>query len=136
MKNIEKYLLLSDVTIPPEELKEYVTGRKIIKNDNELGLLMLAIDKMPCDFPDEDVFELYERYENKELTRKEMSFHLLLLYNLSIQIVAKDKESISVPKQQLVNLLNDSDYYYLESPLPLEIINKIKIFFVEAVAVC
>ena len=126
-----------DINLTLEQLKEYVSGRRVIQNQSELSLVILSLDKFYYDFSDDDVLELYDRYESKKLTRAQMSMHLVLLFTISTKIAEEDEESLSKSKMQLICMFGDPyKYYYLDEPLPLNVIKQAKTFFEEVVAVC
>ena len=63
-------------------LEDYITGRKVIKDEQERAAVMILTNGVCYDFSDEQVRELYDRYHNKELTDVQMTYHIALLYSL------------------------------------------------------
>ena len=74
-------------------LEDYITGRKVIKDEQERAAVMILTNGVCYDFGDEQVRELYDRYNNKELTDVQMTYHIALLYSL----LANDAQNGIIP---------------------------------------
>ena len=124
-------------TLSEKEVVDIITGRRIIKNEQERALVMLQIDGVYYDFSDDEALELFERFENKELTREQMSFHIIVLAFLSEYISRNKIDLLTKSKNKLLEFLNnDISYRYLDEPILEEDIKTIGLFFKEPVAVC
>ena len=118
-------------------LVDYITGKRVIKNEEERAVALLLAHGVYYDFSDEQVRELYQRYHNKELTINQMSYHITLLYSLLAYAASIGNEPTSKGKMLLLRFYNnDHDYYYLDEPLLKEDIDLIETYFEEQVAVC
>ena len=117
-------------------LEDYITGRRIIKNEQERAAVLILIDGIYYDFSDEQVRELFTRFHNKELTINQMTYHITLLYSLLAYAASIGKEPTSKGKMLLLRFYKDHDYYYLDEPLLIEDIELIGTYFKEDVAVC
>ncbi len=117
-------------------LVDYITGKRVIKNEEERAVALLLAHGVYYDFSDEQVRELYQRYHNKELTINQMSYHITLLYSLLAYAASIGNEPTSKGKMLLLRFYNDHDYYYLDEPLLKEDIELISTYFEEPVAVC
>ena len=115
---------------------DYITGKRVIKDEQERAAVMILTNGVCYDFSDEQVRELYDRYHNKELTDFQMSYHISLLYSL----LANDAQNGITPSSKgkilLLQFYKDQDYYYLDEPLLKEDIELIGTYFEEPVAVC
>ena len=124
-------------TLSEKEVVDIITGRRIIKNEQERALVMLQIEGVYYDFSDDEALELFERFENKELTREQMSFHIIVLAVLSEYISRNKIDLLTKSKNKLLEFLNnDISYRYLDEPILEEDIKTIGSFFKEEVAVC
>ena len=117
-------------------LEDYITGRKVIIDEQERAAVMILTNGVCYDFSDEQVRELYQRYHNKELTINQMSYHITLLYSLLAYAASIGNEPTSKGKMLLLRFYKDHDYYYLDEPLLKEDIELIGTYFEEPVAVC
>ena len=117
-------------------LEDYITGRRIIKNEQERAAVLILIDGIYYDFSDEQVRELYDRFHNKELTINQMTYHITLLYSLLAYAASIGHEPTSKGKMLLLRFYKDHDYYYLDEPLLIEDIELIGTYFKEDIAVC
>lgn len=117
-------------------LVDYITGKRVIKNEEERAVALILAHGVYYDFSDEQVRELYQRYHNKELTINQMSYHITLLYSLLAYAASIGNEPTSKGKMLLLRFYNDHDYYYLDEPLLKEDIDLIETYFEELVAVC
>ena len=124
-------------TLSSEQLVEYITGRRIIQNEQERALVMLQIHGVYYDYSDEQAMELFERFNRNELTCPQMSYHITLLFSLACNIAQVNEEALNRSKRLLIAFLSDEvDYCYLDEPLLSEDIRLIETFFKELVAVC
>lgn len=124
-------------TLSEKEVVDIITGRRIIKNEQERALVMLQIDGVYYDFSDDEALELFERFENKELTREQMSFHIIVLAVLSEYISRNIIDLLTKSKNKLLEFLNnDISYRYLDEAILEEDIKTIESFFKEPIAVC
>ena len=124
-------------TLSEKQVVDIITGRRIIKNEQERAIVMLQIDGVHYDFSDDEATELFERFDNKELTCEQMTFHIAILYVMAAYIAKNDEESLSRSKRLLIDFLCDDFYYcYLDEPLLEEDIKKIGLFFKEPIATC
>lgn len=124
-------------TLSEKEVVDIITGRRIIKNEQERALVMLQIDGVYYDFSDDEALELFERFENKELTREQMSFHIIILALMSENISRNKIDLLTKSKNKLLEFLNnDISYRYLDEPILEEDIKTIESFFKEEVAIC
>ena len=124
-------------TLSEKEVVDIITGRRIIKNEQERALVMLQIEGVYYDFSDDEALELFERFENKELTREQMSFHIIVLAVLSEYISRNKIDLLTKSKNKLLEFLNnDISYRYLDEPILEEDIKTIGSFFKEEVAIC
>ena len=124
-------------TLSEKEVVDIITGRRIIKNEQERALVMLQIDGVYYDFSDDEALELFERFENKELTREQMSFHIIILALMSENISRNKIDLLTKSKNKLLEFLNnDISYRYLDEPILEEDIKVIESFFKESVAIC
>ena len=117
-------------------LEDYITGKRVIKDEQERAVALLLAHGVYYDFSDEQVRELYQRYHNKELTMNQMSYHITLLYSLLAYAASIGNEPSSKGKMLLLRFYDDHDYYYLDEPLLKEDIDLIETYFEESVAVC
>ena len=117
-------------------LVDYITGKRVIKDEQERAVALLLADGVYYDFSDEQVRELYQRFHNKELTINQMSYHITLLYSLLAYAASIGNEPSSKGKMLLLRFYKDYDYYYLDEPLLKEDIDLIETYFIEPVAVC
>ena len=117
-------------------LVDYITGKRVIKNEEERAVALLLAHGVYYDFSDEQVRELYQRYHNKELTINQMSYHISLLYSLLAYAASIGNQPSGKGKMLLLRFYNDHDYYYLDEPLLKEDIDLIETYFEEQVAVC
>ena len=117
-------------------LVDYITGKRVIKDEQERAVALIFADGVYYDFSDEQVRELYQRYHNKELTINQMSYHITLLYSLLAYAASIGNQPSSKGKMLLLRFYKDHDYYYLDEPLLKEDIDLIETYFEEPVAVC
>ena len=117
-------------------LVDYITGKRVIKDEQERAVALLLAGGVYYDFSDEQVRELFQRYHNKELTINQMSYHITLLYSLLAYAASIGNEPSSKGKMLLLRFYKDHDYYYLDEPLLKEDIDLIETYFEEQVAVC
>lgn len=117
-------------------LEDYITGRKVIKDEQERAAVMILADGINYDFSDEQVRELYDRFHNNELTVEQMTYHITLLYSLLTNDAQNGITPSSKGKTLLLRFYKDHDYYYLDGPLLIEDIELIGTYFEEEVAVC
>ena len=115
---------------------DYITGKRVIKDEQERAAVMILINGVCYDFSDEQVRELYDRYHNKELTDVQMSYHISLFYSLLANGAQNGITPSSKGKILLLQFYKDHDYYYLDEPLLKEDIELINTYFEEPVAVC
>ena len=128
---------LLKMSLTEEQLVDYITGRTIMVNDNERGLVMLKIRNIGYHYTDEHAMELFERYHNKELTDEQMSYHLYLLFVLALHTKENKKELLSKSQRQLIDYYNGLlSYEYADAPLSKEEIEEIEPIFKEPVAAC
>ena len=113
------------------ELVEYITGRKIIDNEQEHARVLMKTDGIVYDYSDDEAMELFERFDTEELTREQMSYHISLLFTLALHVEANNLESLSRSKRRLINYFRiEHADIYLDTPLPIET------FFEGQVATC
>lgn len=117
-------------------LVDYITGKRVIKDEQERAAVMILTNGVCYDFSDEQVRELYDRYHNKELTDVQMTYHIALLYSLLANGAQNGITPSSKGKILLLQFYKDHDYYYLDEPLLKEDIELISTYFIEPVAVC
>lgn len=117
-------------------LVDYITGKRVIKDEQERAVALLLAGGVYYDFSDEQVRELFQRYHNKELTINQMSYHITLLYSLLAYAASIGNQPSSKGKMLLLRFYKDHDYYYLDEPLLKEDIDLIETYFEEQVAVC
>ena len=117
-------------------LVDYITGKRVIKDEQERAAVMILTNGVCYDFSDEQVRELYDRYHNKELTDVQMTYHIALLYSLLANGAQNGITPSSKGKILLLQFYKDHDYYYLDEPLLKEDIDLIGTYFEEQVAVC
>ena len=117
-------------------LVDYITGKRVIKDEQERAAVMILTNGVCYDFSDEQVRELYDRYHNKELTDVQMTYHIALLYSLLANGAQNGITPSSKGKILLLQFYKDHDYYYLDEPLLKEDIELISTYFEEQVAVC
>ena len=117
-------------------LVDYITGKRVIKDEQERAAVMILTNGVCYDFSDEQVRELYDRYHNKELTDVQMTYHIALLYSLLANGAQNGITPSSKGKILLLQFYKDHDYYYLDEPLLKEDIELIGTYFIEPVAVC
>lgn len=117
-------------------LVDYITGKRVIKDEQERAVALLLAAGVYYDFSDEQVRELFQRYHNKELTINQMSYHITLLYSLLAYAASIGNQPSSKGKMLLLRFYKDHDYYYLDEPLLKEDIDLIETYFEEQVAVC
>ncbi len=117
-------------------LVDYITGKRVIKDEQERAAVMILTNGVCYDFSDEQVRELYDRYHNKELTDVQMTYHIALLYSLLANGAQNGITPSSKGKILLLQFYKDQDYYYLDEPLLKEDIELISTYFEEPVAVC
>ena len=115
---------------------DYITGKRVIKDEQERAAVMILTNGVCYDFSDEQVRELYDRYHNKELTDVQMSYHISLLYSLLANGAQNGITPSSKGKILLLQFYKDHNYYYLDEPLLKEDIELIGTYFEEPVAVC
>jgi hypothetical protein len=115
---------------------DYITGKRVIKDEQERAAVMILTNGVCYDFSDEQVRELYDRYHNKELTDVQMTYHIALLYSLLANGAQNGITPSSKGKILLLQFYKDHDYYYLDEPLLKEDIELISTYFEEQVAVC
>ena len=119
------------------ELVEYITGRKIIDNEQEHARVLMKTDGIVYDYSDDEAMELFERFDTEELTREQMSYHISLLFTLALHVEANNLESLSRSKRRLINYFRiEHADIYLDAPLPIETIKTIETFFEGQVATC
>ena len=120
-----------------KELIKYVSGKKIMNSNNEFSIVSFFSREICYDFTYSEVMGLYDKFDRGELTKAQMSWHILLLYTLAIRDLEKDENRLPTPKRKLIEMFESYDrYYYLDEPLPLDVIEKIRRLFEEEVAVC
>ncbi len=117
-------------------LVDYITGKRVIKDEQERAVALILTNGVCYDFSDEQVRELYDRYHNKELTDVQMTYHIALLYSLLANGAQNGITPSSKGKILLLQFYKDHDYYYLDEPLLKEDIELIGTYFEEPVAVC
>ena len=117
-------------------LVDYITGKRVIKDEQERAAVMILTNGVCYDFSDEQVRELYDRYHNKELTDVQMTYHIALLYSLLANGAQNGITPSSKGKILLLQFYKDHDYYYLDETLLKEDIELIGTYFEEQVAVC
>ena len=117
-------------------LEDYITGKRVIKDEQERAAVMILTNGVCYDFSDEQVRELYDRYHNKELTDVQMTYHIALLYSLLANGAQNGITPSTKGKILLLQFYKDHDYYYLDEPLLKEDIDLIETYFEEQVAVC
>ena len=117
-------------------LVDYITGKRVIKDEQERAVALILTSGVCYDFSDEQVRELYDRYHNKELTDVQMTYHIALLYSLLADAAQNGITPSSKGKILLLQFYKDQDYYYLDEPLLKEDIELIGTYFEEPVAVC
>lgn len=117
-------------------LVDYITGKRVIKDEQERAAVMILTNGVCYEFSDEQVRELYDRYHNKELTDVQMTYHIALLYSLLANGAQNGITPSSKGKILLLQFYKDHDYYYLDEPLLKEDIELISTYFEEPVAVC
>ena len=117
-------------------LVDYITGKRVIKDEQERAVALILTNGVYYDFSDEQVRELYDRYHNKELTNVQMTYHIALLYSLLANGAQNGITPSSKGKILLLQFYKDHDYYYLDEPLLKEDIDLIETYFEEPVAVC
>ena len=117
-------------------LVDYITGKRVIKDEQERAAVMILTNGVCYDFSDEQVRELYDRYHNKELTDVQMTYHIALLYSLLANGAQNGITPSNKGKILLLQFYKDHDYYYLDEPLLKEDIELIGTYFEEPVAVC
>ena len=115
---------------------DYITGKRVIKDEQERAVALLLTNGVCYDFSDEQVRELYDRYHNKELTDVQMTYHIALLYSLLADAAQNGITPSSKGKILLLQFYKDHDYYYLDESLLKEDIELISTYFEEPVAVC
>ena len=119
------------------ELVEYITGRKIIDNEQECARVLMKTDGIVYDYSDDEAMELFERFDTEELTREQMSYHISLLFTLALHVEANNLESLSRSKRRLINYFRiEHADIYLDAPLPIETIKTIETFFEGQIATC
>ena len=119
------------------ELVEYITGRKIIDNEQECARVLMKTDGIVYDYSDDEAMELFERFDTEELTCEQMSYHISLLFTLALHVEANNLESLSRSKRRLINYFRiEHADIYLDAPLPIETIKTIETFFEGKVATC
>ena len=119
------------------ELVEYITGRKVIDNEQECARVLMKTDGIVYDYTNEEVIELFDRFDTEELTCEQMSYHISLLFTLALHVEANNLESLSRSKQRLINYFRvEHTDIYLDTTLPIETIKTIETFFEGQVAVC
>ena len=119
------------------ELVEYITGRKVIDNEQERARVLMKTDGIVYDYSDDEAMELFERFDTEELTREQMSYHISLLFTLALHVEANNLESLSRSKRRLINYFRiEHADIYLDAPLPIETIKTIETFFEGQVATC
>ena len=124
-------------TLSEKQVVDIITGRRIIKNEQERAIVMLQIDGVHYDFSDDEATELFERFDNKELTCEQMTFHIIILATMANYIVENKIDSLTRSKNKFLYYLNEEvDYCYLDEPILEEDIKKIGMFFKEPIAVC
>ena len=128
---------MDEKRLTKKELIEYVSGKRIMDSNNEFSIISFYSREICYDFTYSEVMELYERFDRGELTKAQMSWHILLLYTLAVRDLEKDENRLSTPKRKLIEMFESYDrYYYIDEPLPLDVIEKIRRLFKEEVAVC
>ena len=113
-----------------ERFHDFVIGNIVLSTNNDYAKLDIARKniKNPIeyyDFTEDDVDELFTKYDNNKLTRVQMSWHLLLLFSLidteNIGDTPFEKAKISFRKE----LLED----YLDSTFSRDKIEKVREIF-------
>lgn len=134
MVSLEDLLKMS---LTEDQIADYITGRTIMVNNNECGLVMLKIRSTGYHYTDEQVMELFERYHNEELTDEQMSYHLYLLFTFALRIKENKNELLTKSQRQLIDYYNGLlSYEYADAPLSKEEIKEIEAIFKEPVAAC
>ena len=119
------------------ELVEYITGRKVIDNEQECARVLMKTDGVVYDYTDDEAMELFERFDTEELTCEQMSYHISLLFTLALHSEANHLETLSRSKRRLIDYFRiEHTDIYLDTTLPIETIKTIETFFEGQVAVC
>ena len=119
------------------ELVEYITGRKVIDNEQECARVLMKTDGIVYDYTNEEVIELFDRFDTEELTCEQMSYHISLLFTLALHVEANHLETLSRSKRRLIDYFRiEHADIYLDAPLPIETIKTIETFFEGQVATC
>ena len=119
------------------ELVEYITGRKVIDNEQECARVLMKTDGIVYDYTNEEVMELFDRFDTEELTCEQMSYHISLLFTLALHSEANHLETLSRSKRRLIDYFRiEHADIYLDTTLPIETIKTIETFFEGQVAVC
>ena len=140
--NNHEVIVMADLTefyirMSINELVEYITGRKIIYNEQECARVLMKTDGIVYDYSDDEAMELFERFDTEELTCEQMSYHISLLFTLALHVEANNLESLSRSKRRLINYFRiEHADIYLDVPLPIETIKTIETFFEGQVATC
>ncbi len=124
-------------TLSEKQVVDIITGRRIIKNEQERAIVMLQIEGLYYDFSDDEALELFERFDNKELTCEQMTYHIIILAIMANYIVENKIDSLTRSKNKFLYYLNEEvDYCYLDEPILEKDIKVLGSFFKEPVAVC
>lgn len=119
------------------ELVEYITGRKVIDNEQECARVLMKTDGVVYDYTDDEAMELFERFDAEELTCEQMSYHISLLFTLALHSEANHLETLSRSKRRLIDYFRiEHADIYLDTTLPIETIKTIETFFEGQVAAC
>lgn len=119
------------------ELVEYITGRKVIDNEQEYARVLMKTDGIVYDYSDNEAMELFDKFDTGELTCEQMSYHISLLFTLALHSEANHLETLSRSKRRLIDYFRiEHADVYLDTTLPIETIKTIETFFEGQAAVC
>ena len=128
---------MKEIGLSQKQLIEYVSGKRTIRNAKELSAVWILTDDLYYNFTSDEAMDVFERYDNDELTVSQITWHILLLYSLAVKVFEKGEEPLSPAKRRLMEMfLDENRDYYIDEPLPLEVIEEIRKLFKEEVAVC
>ena len=128
---------MDEKRLTQKELIDFATGKRIIRSNQEFSAVSVCSEGLSYDFTNDEVMELYDMFDRGELTKAQLCWHILLLYTLAIRDLEKGENQLPAPKRKLIEMFESYDrYYYIDEPLPLEVIEEIRKLFKEEVAVC